>query len=183
MSGGSITENDALLDGGGVLVGDSVTAVKLSGNAAIFGNTASKGYDVYVRGDLRLTVAGAFGIEANIGVSFHDFGAGDKFTAEYGAYNPSAAPSVYFFSNDGYDVVLKDGEAALRIATDTGDQFIPRNEQIETNVNRLSPMNWMSGVSGERNLNEINLPGSHDAGMRSIYHWTQTAGDIAAAYV
>ena len=183
MSGGSITENDALLDGGGVLVGDSVTAVKLSGNAAIFGNTASKGYDVYVRDDLRLTVAGAFGIEANIGVSFHDFGSGDKFTEEYGAYNPSAAPSVYFFSNDGYDVVLKDGEAALRIATDTGDQFIPRNEQIETNVNRLSPMNWMSGVSGERRLNEINLPGSHDAGMRSIYHWTQTAGDIAAAYV
>ena len=182
MSGGSIRENEALLEGGGVLVGDSVTAVELSGNAAVFGNTASTGYDMYLRDDLKLTVTGAFGSEAKIGVTFHDFKSGDRFTEGYLTNNPSASPSSYFFSNDGYGIGLIDNEAALSIPADEGVQFIPRNEQIKTDIDKLSSMNWMSGISGERRLNEINIPGSHDSGMRSLYDFTQSGGDIADAY-
>ena len=34
---------------------------------------------------------------------------------------------------------------------------------------------WMSGIPGERYLNEINIPGAHDAGMKRTY----TYGDVA----
>lgn len=35
--------------------------------------------------------------------------------------------------------------------------------QINTDVSSLNSTNWMSGISGERYLNEINMPGSHDS--------------------
>lgn len=41
--------------------------------------------------------------------------------------------------------------------------FIDWRYQINTDVSSLSATNWMSGISGERLLTEINLPGTHDS--------------------
>jgi hypothetical protein len=42
---------------------------------------------------------------------------------------------------------------------------------------KLTGSNWMSGISGDRYLNEINIPGAHDAGMARV----KTFGNLASA--
>lgn len=39
---------------------------------------------------------------------------------------------------------------------------------MNTDAESLSSVNWMSGIPGDRYLNEINIPGSHDSGMNRV---------------
>ena len=47
------------------------------------------------------------------------------------------------------------GERYIALDLDEAHKFLKRNERVNTNVNSLGPTNWMSGVSGERYLNDL----------------------------
>ncbi len=54
--------------------------------------------------------------------------------------------------------------ASTVFADDTSEnnEFIKKNDRI-ADYSNLDGTNWMSGISGERKLNEINIPGTHDS--------------------
>ncbi len=98
-----------------------------------------------------------------------------EFTSHYSTYNSGVGPARYFKSPDGYSVALKNNEAELRLDTSFGETetekpFLGRNDQVNTDSENLSSTNWMSGIPGDRYLNEINIPGSHDSGMNSVHY-------------
>ena len=57
------------------------------------------------------------------------------------------------------------------------EPFIPWNDQMKADTDTLTSQNWMAGISGERYLNEINMPGSHDAGMYNVQELADGAID------
>ena len=184
LEGGSVTGNKAstsdLLSssggtatgrGGGVMVVNGST-VNIKGNPIVKGNkSAQAGADVYLPNGRRLNVTGALTEGASISVVLeNDFG---EFTSHYSTYNSGAAPASYFKSSQGYTVALKNGEAELMLDTSYGETetekpFLGRNDQVNTDAESLSSVNWMSGIPGDRYLNEINIPGSHDSGMNRV---------------
>ena len=184
LSGGSITGNKASSSeilstsdgtaigrGGGILAVDGST-VNVKGNPVVKGNkSAQAGADVYLPNGKRLNITGALTEGASIGVVLgNDFG---EFTSGYSTYNSDTTPAAYFKSSQGYAVALKNGEAELKLdtsygETDTEKPFLGRTDQVNTNAETLSSVNWMSGISGDRYLNEINIPGSHDSGMNRV---------------
>ena len=179
LSGGAVTENTADDEGGGIFVDSDVTAVKVSGSPSVNKNKGIKGYDLYLESDLKkLTVTGPFEDSANLGVSANSDYAEVAVTSGYSKYNAGKDPSKYFTSSDGYEVFLKNSEVAFTIPIEDGTQFIPKTSQIQTDLDQLCPQNWMAGISGERWLNEINLPGTHDSGMKALWHWTSSQGYI-----
>ena len=183
LEGGSINGNKASSSdilssgstatgrGGGVMVVKDST-VNVKGNPIVKGNkSAQSGADVYLPSGRRLNLTGALTEGASIGVVLgNDFGA---FTNGYSAYNSGTAPATYFKSTQGYTVALNNNEAELMLDTTYGETetekpFLGRIDQVNTNSESLSSVNWMSGIPGDRYLNEINIPGSHDSGMNRV---------------
>lgn len=115
---------------------------------------------------------GKFAEGAHIGVSLH---LEDRiFTSGYRDANPDEEPDVYFTSTDGY-TVCSDGEygevsMSYREVTvpDPETTFVKWRDQIDTGYESLTGRNWMSGISGERYLNEINIPGTHDSATKDV---------------
>ncbi len=113
-------------------------------------------------------------------------------TDNYSDYHGNTDPNNYFISSEGYLVELKKGEV-WPTEDRTGyepedpaildkDTFIPWNEQIETDVTKLCGNNWLSGVSGERRLNEINTPITHDSSMAEVASGTDCIGTWVNSY-
>ena len=154
-------------------------AMRAMGNTVISDNAGS---DVYLPGKMVLVISknNPLGSEASIGIT-HPAGPG-TFTMDFERYMPEGSmPDTYFFSNDGYMVTKHEGEGYLALDLDEAHKFLKRNERVNTKVKSLSPTNWMSGVSGEKYLNEINIPGTHDTAMNNVSSLGCLSGDIGAA--
>lgn len=188
LEGGNITENRADYMGGGVMcASDSKITVKNSpsvkNNYAVIG-----GNDVFLPGDKQIEVTGPL---ENASVYVAIGNEQGEFTDNYGAHNPGKDPADHFASTEGYGVYEVYGEAVLGTdnfgETEYEKPFIDRTGQIKTEPGMLSSHNWMSGISGERYLNEINIPGSHDSGMKeafwSEYDLTMNGASILAFYM
>ena len=173
LEGGKIAENAAADNGGGVAVAREDTIVYAKGSPVVRNNSArGAGNDVFLPIDLRVT--GAFDDGAKVGIAL-ECGTG-MFTFDYSKYNAGKDPAQFFVSTEGYVAGMDDGEVWLKKdtfgETDYEKPFIDWNDQIKTDSDALCSQNWMSGISGERYLNEINMPGAHDAGMHKIEYYS-----------
>lgn len=183
VKGGRMTWNMSGLSGSGIYVCDGTDDVYISGNAEISDNLG--GSDIYLKKGKRLTVTGPLfagegdsAVYARIGVATEE-GLDTAFTIDYKKYNEGIEPSLVFFSNDMHEVYLKDDkEAAFKKSSkkeEEANPFIPKSSQMESNWQKLKGNDWMSGLSGERYLNEVNLPGTHDSGTANIHGNTSTS--------
>ncbi|MBE6018368.1 MAG: Cna B-type domain-containing protein, partial [Lachnospiraceae bacterium] len=175
-----VTGNTAAV-GGGVYFEDKgyAEAMSVGGNTVIAENAGS---DVYLPGSMVLFINQDHPLEsgANIGLT-RTKGPG-KFTILFElSMGASATPDTYFFSNEGYMVTKQGTEGYLAVDLDEDSKFLKRSERIITNVGRLGPAYWMAGVSGERYLNEINIPGTHDTSMNNVSHKGCLSGKFGAA--
>ena len=97
------------------------------------------------------------------------------FTDGFKTHHPSDDPVDYFCSDYGYKVLkASDGEAEIKLVFNEGGDFIDVNSQIN-DVSRLTKGNWMSGISGDRYINEINLPCTHDSAMKGVISHTMSS--------
>ena len=166
--GGTITGNSSDGEGGGVLVNSDALGMHIKGSPVIKGNKVT---DVFLKGSTHLTLDGMLENGCSIGVS-SEKGMGHAITTFYKQYHGTSDPSAFFFSNYGYSVkfsILAGEEAAFAVPdmiADSGNTFINWRDQIKTDS--VTAANWMSGISGERRINEINIPATHDSGMKSV---------------
>ena len=183
LSGGTFTDNVATSVGGAICFPKKADKFELNGTVTIQNNGASLGPDVYLYEGGEIEITGSLaGSRIGIGMPnpkavFKD----STFTKNYDKYNKVneeiVSPSTYFFSSvSGFDAELdEDGEAYLKEATagSASDPylsfpFISDGQNVRRDSKHLSGNNWMSGISGERYLNEINIPGTHDTAMRRV---------------
>ncbi len=180
LTGGIISGNSASNKCGGIFAdeGSGKTSVfNASGAPQVRDNLSSNCKDIYLASGVRIN-SGAFSEAAKLVVDRS--GGKGKITNGYSVNNPNVEPANYFSSSMGYGVYLEDGEAVLgnnsQGQTDTELPFIEPGSQINTETGSLSSRNWMSGISGERYLNEINMPATHDSSMNNIeskvFDWT-----------
>ena len=197
LYGGTITGNSADSEGGGLYINkrygmnqngqalpheENVT-VNIKGAITIQENDAD---NLYLGGipdlgadnkKLPLTVVGPL-TGSSIGIKVGDRRLNGVFTKNYSTNNPNIDPALYFNAEeDGRGVFLEDGEAVLKAqARIAGRDFIPIDSQIRSK-NKLSPNNWMAGISGERYLYEINTPHTHDSAMwKTTAPWDSSIG-------
>ncbi len=167
INGGQINGNVSNMPGGGIYVGDGTDDVYIKGDLKCFDNM---GYgDIYLTKDERLEVTGSLS-DAYIGI-VTEKGLDWSFTKGFIQYNPGVGPEYIFYSNDDYEVYLKDGsEAALRVSTvvDDPNPFIDPDNQMESNMGKINGKNWMSYLPGERSLAQVNMPGTHDSGTKDV---------------
>lgn len=176
LFGGTITNNSAGFRGGGICT-LSMEDIQLKGQPVVQNNDAPMGKDFHLDSSQKLNIAGEIEGGSRIGVSLaNDLGV---FTKNY-SKNNSAVPDTWFYSCDGYEVYLKNNEAAVKPVSYTPEDeetmFLPRKDQIETDSMKITSKNWMAGVSGERYLNEINLPVAHDSAMNEVRATTGSYG-------
>ena len=159
----TLQNNEALVTGGGVHVGSS-DQFTVKGKTAIDDNFANVGNDVYLPNGKYITLTEPIGFNSDIGVALEkEYG---QFTKNFTTHHTDVVPETYFYSSDGYEVILKDNEGYIKQATlDDEHRFIKWKDQVKTNTYRLNGQNWMAGISGERYLSEINIPCTHDSSM------------------
>ena len=170
----TIMENSAMMHGG-IYAASNLTA---EGNTVVSENLPG---DVWLTHGKTIGIgAGKLGSGANIGVLLQDHIG--TFTSGFtDAMGESDTPDTYFFSNE-YLVTMQNGEGYLMQDLDEEHKFLKRSDRIEPNVGRLSPTNWLAGISGERYLNEINMPGTHDSSMCNVSHKGCPTGKLGATF-
>ena len=164
----TITQNSTNNLGAGLMVEGGSGDVTVKGAVVIKDNVGSG--DVFLSDGKLLTVGSALAGDngaANIWVRTQN-GLGVVFTRGYSDANPGIDPATYFFSNDGYLVYLEGSEASTKKFTPSDNSFIDPNSQVNHNNGQLTGVNWMSGISGERRLNEIDMPGTHDSATAAV---------------
>ena len=164
----AVTKNSASNLGGGLMVEGGSDAVVIKGAVTIKNNNGSG--DVYLSDGKLFTVGGALENDTgatSIGVRTQN-GVGVVFTSGYSNDNSGKDPATYFTSNDGYLVYLEGTEVSTKKETLDDASFVEPGSQINRNNGQLTGVNWMSGISGERRLNEINIPGTHDSGTKAV---------------
>ncbi len=180
LTGGVISNNSASKKSGGIFAdeGSGKTSVfNASGAPVVKGNSSGECKDIYLASGIRIN-AGAFVNGTKLVVDKN--GGKGQITNGFGSNNPGVEPSKYFSSAMGYGVYLENNEVFLgnnsQGQSDNELPFIEPGSQINTEVGALSSYNWMSGISGERYLNEINMPATHDSSMNNIeskvFDWT-----------
>ena len=164
VNGGKYTGNTVGSGGGGILVtADDNAALNISGALEVHDNTAGQGANVYLASGKAMTVDGAMAAGAKINVTLQD-GTG-VFAKDFEDKNPGNAPDLYFVSDVGYLLLLESGDAVLqRELFDDSDLKISRTASYRD----VNSRNWLSAVPGERMLNEINIPGTHDSSMNNL---------------
>lgn len=167
---GEITENMAGEGGGGIFVNSDTSAVKVEGSPVIQENDG--GSNIFLVNGKTINVSNALKNGARIGVTLEEsvpvLGNTSAFTSGFREAVPDREPSEFFVSDDGYDVVLIDNEAVLKRAQRDKNPFIDSRSQMVRDYNTLSSADWMAGISGERYLYEINIPGTHDSGTNVV---------------
>ncbi len=165
INGGTFRHNSASSEGGAILFGEDSDKLNIQGSIIAEFNTAGAGNDFYLQKDKYLTVVGS--LEGSyIGIlKYLRLG---EIARGYSDHN-TVDPSNYFFTYsistgatlDGNKVVLKDG-----VKGNVESSFISYDNGAD--LRRIAGNNWMAGIDGERTLNEINIPGTHDTAMRNI---------------
>jgi len=176
ITGGEINNNTASKKAGGIYV-ETGSAINISGSPKIHGNNAKSSKDIYLDKNMLINITGVLNGAKIVADTYSGEGI---ITSGYGANNTEKSPSKYFSSAEGYAVNLTNNEVALGYAsqgeTDLQKAFVDPGDQIETDIDKLSSSNWMAGISGERYLNEFNMPVSHDSSMNNIeskiFDWT-----------
>ena len=181
-----ITENEASY-GGGVHAKAGSGKVFLgyedrdAGASHINVGDNTGGGDMYLEGSTKLTIApGGLAAGSSMGIYMTDIGI---FTTDFTTVmGENTTPDTYFYGDDpSYLVYLKANEATLMLDLAEGQKFLKRSERVESNVGRLGSSSWMAGVSGERYLNEINIPGTHDTSMNNVSKKGCLSGEIGKA--
>ncbi len=88
-------------------------------------------------------------------------------------FTPSPVPSE---ATEAYPSAIAPKKADEDATED--EPFLGPDATFETDWNSLQGYNWMSGISGERRLNEINIPGTHDSAMHIASDLNESIGDI-----
>ena len=171
IDGGSFTENFAFGSGGAIYVEQDI---KIKGALVVENNQAPRGDNVYLDEDQFFIVNGSLS-GARIGVEkYLNVG---KIASEYSKDNDEIDPSSIFFSShnfaierDGSNINLVTPTSIVPPASDpkVAFPFIPEEQTVTKLGKKIGGSNWLSGISGERYLNEINIPGTHDTAMRKV---------------
>ena len=168
LSNTTITGNTAGRESDGV---STDVDLYLKDKVIIFDNTDNQ--NVNLKGTAKLNFQyGALGEGSRIGVALEKNRG--IFTQNFAGKHPDADPADYFYSDYGYVIKLKNNEAELGLLLEDSSDFIDLNSQIN-DISRLNGRNWMSGISGDRYLNEINIPCTHDSGMNSVRKHTMSS--------
>ena len=171
LNGGSFTENVAAEYGGAFTVKGGDDNMKIQGALTINNNFCPNGPDVYLPDDTKLVVTGSLA-GSSINVTRH--GRTGKIATGFATNNPDVDPSSIFVSVDSTAIAAPDGDNVKLVdyvpAADTKllAPFVSQEQQVNHGEKPITSANWMSGISGERYLNEINMPGTHDTAMRKI---------------
>ena len=169
---GLISGNRTDETGGGIFCSPD-SELQVSGKPIVKDNHAKlKGSDIWLPKNTKIIITDEFMPGASLYVAMEEeLG---EFTRDYDNYNRKKDPALFFMSAEGYSVREVSGEAVLDSdnfgETESEKPFICREDQVKTSPDLLSGHNWMSGISGERYLHEINMPGSHDSGMKEPYY-------------
>lgn len=150
-------DNEAYVDGG---------AVQVDGEIHVMGKVQVPNNAIFLPDGKKIKLDGALNPDSMIDVALaKNFGV---FTDGYKTYHTDDEPERYFCSDYGYGVFkTADNEAELRLVIDDSSHFIDMYNQVN-DVSKLTKANWMSGISGDRYLNEINLPCTHDSAMKEV---------------
>ncbi len=150
-------DNEAYVDGG---------AVQVDGEIHVMGKVQVPNNAIFLPDGKKIKLDGALDPDSMIDVALaKNFGV---FTDGYKTYHTDDEPERYFCSDYGYGVFkTADNEAELRLVIDDSSHFIDMYNQVN-DVSKLTKANWMSGISGDRYLNEINLPCTHDSAMKEV---------------
>ena len=161
LKGSNYIRNNKSIYGGGVYVEKEADKFYIEDAPVITDNSGS---NVYLYKEV-ITLNGSLTDGARISVSTYDDTG--KFTKDFESKNKNVTPNTFFVSDYAYEVYLDGGEAALKwIVDDDPNAFIDKNNNI-IDYNKVGGRNWMSAVSGERKLNEINVIRAHDAAMNN----------------
>lgn len=146
----------------------------------VTGNTAGTGANVFLTTDKNLTLSDAMADGANVGVTLgSDTGVA---VTGYDSYHKDIDPTQFFTSDDDYPLAAEAGMVVLsEVAPDLDDtdDFIPLASQMAS-LGSVNSKNWLSGVSGERYLNEINIPGTHDSSMNRLRWFVLSSATTAS---
>lgn len=63
----------------------------------------------------------------------------------------------------------KEATQVSAVEYSNSDYFINPDRSARTDYENVTSQNWMAFVSGDRTLNTINIPGTHDSSMKEIY--------------
>ena len=172
LKGADVIQNNQAIYGGGIYVEEEADKFYVEDAPVV---TENSGSNVYLYKEY-ICLNGALMTGARISVSTSaDTG---KFTKDFTEMNGNAQPSEFFVSDYGYTVYLDVGEAALKWeVVEDPNPFIDRNNNMIEST-KVSGRNWMSAVSGERKLNEINVIRANDAAMNNV-EANNTSGDAA----
>ena len=153
--------------GGAVYVGSSASELNIAGGNIIRDNKG--GGDVYLRSGKKINVTGSlYGSQTNVLLEKTE----GVFTTGFAAYNEGVDPATIFGSSYSYTVYAKGNEAAVRLpdSIDDSGNFVKQADRM-TDYDTVHSVDWMGAVSGDRYLNEINIPYTHDSAMKEAYAW------------
>lgn len=171
LNGGSFTENVAAEYGGAFTVKGGSDNMKIQGALTINNNFCPNAPDVYLPEDTKLVVTGSLS-GSSINVTRH--GRTGKIATGFVTNNPDVDPSSIFVSVDASAIAALDGDNVKLVDYEPESDpkllapFVSQSQQVNRGERPITSANWLSGISGERYLNEINLPGTHDTAMRKI---------------
>lgn len=165
INGATFRNNAAASEGGAILFDEDSNNIKIQGAIIAEFNTAGAGNDFYLQDGKYLNVVGS--LEGSY-IGILKYLRTGEIARGYSDHN-TVDPSNYFFTYsistgatlDGNKVVLKDG-----VKGNVESSFISYDNGVD--LRRIAGNNWMAGIDGERTLNEINIPGTHDTAMRNI---------------
>ena len=164
LYGGEIMKNTTSKYGS-IYVSSNAT-MSVHGSPVVMDNANN---EIYLSGNRVITVDGPLDGATLYVATTRETGA---ITSGYSSFHAGIDPATFFTSTEGYDVTLRGKEVQLSLqgvgGAEYADAFLDWKDQVNTNVKSLSGSNWMSGISGERYLYEINLPGTHDSGMNNV---------------
>lgn len=176
INSAEFTDNSATTLGGAIYVDDAAKALNMQGEVKAYQNAAASAPNVYLEKGKVINVTGSLA-GSIIGVNVPKYTG--VITSGYASHN-EVAPSNYFMAQHGYAIQASANNEA-EIVVDAGGvtpvdpddpynlyPFVSKGHVIDTNVTKLGGNNWLSGISGSRYLNEINIPGTHDTSMRSV---------------
>ncbi len=186
ISGGTFNNNSTAKTGGAIYVDANATKISLEGKI-VFGrnslaNTADCGKGIYLRGNKKISISGA--IEKGSYIIVASDTREYTFTDQFNYYNPDVKVSNYFHC-DITDVGVytgSDGEGTFKAGPGENEMilnpFIPDVDQLTTNPNNLTGVNWLTGISNEKRINQINIPGTHDSSMADARVDGKKPGDL-----
>ena len=158
-----ISGNSAGAYGAGISVAEEAKDIEVKGKITILDNLGS---NLYLAKSRKLKIIDPLVSGSKISVSIYDeYG---TFTKDFKKHHSAEEPSKYFESDFDFLVYKNDdGEGALTWEEDESNPFVEKKDQIR-DADKVTGRNWMSAVSGERKLNEINLIRAHDAAMNDV---------------